>query len=43
MSDVQKYIGDELQRFTDEIFEFLRIPSVSANSDHDADIRRTAE
>lgn len=43
MSDVQEYIGDGLQRFTDEIFEFLRIPSVSAKSDHDADTRRTAE
>lgn len=43
MSDVQAYIGDGLQRFTDEIFEFLQIPSVSAKSDHDADTRRTAE
>ena len=43
MSDVQEYIGDELQRFTDEIFEFLRIPSISAKSDHNADTRRTAE
>ena len=43
MSDVQEYIGDGLQRFTDEIFEFLRIPSVSAKSDHNADTRRTAE
>jgi acetylornithine deacetylase/succinyl-diaminopimelate desuccinylase-like protein len=43
MSDVQEYIGNGLQRFTDEIFEFLRIPSVGANSDHNADTRRTAE
>ncbi len=43
MSDVQEYIGDGLQRFTDEIFEFIRIPSVSAKSDHDDDTRRAAE
>ena len=43
MSGVQEYIGEGLQRFTDEIFAFLRIPSVSAKSDHDADTRRTAE
>ena len=43
MSDVQEYIGDALQRSTDEILEFLRIPSISAKSDHDADTRRTAE
>jgi acetylornithine deacetylase/succinyl-diaminopimelate desuccinylase-like protein len=43
MNDVQEYIGDELQRFTEELFEFLRIPSVSAKADHDADTRRAAE
>jgi len=43
MSDVQEYIGDGLQRFTDEIFEFLRIPSISAKSDHDQDTHRAAE
>lgn len=43
MTDVQEYIGDGLQRFTEEIFEFLRIPSVSARSDHNADTRRAAE
>ena len=43
MSDVQEYIGEGLQRFTDEIFDFLRIPSVSAKSDHNDDTRRAAE
>ena len=43
MADVQGYIGKELSRFTDEILEFLRIPSVSAKSEHNADTRRTAE
>ena len=32
-----------MQRFTDEIFEFLRIPSISTESDSDADTRRAAE
>ena len=43
MSDVQGYIGRELGRFTDEILEFLRIPSVSAKSEHNPDTRRAAE
>ena len=30
-------------RIRDELFEFLRIPSVSAKSDHNADTRRCAE
>ncbi len=43
MNDVQGYIGKELGRFTDEILEFLRIPSVSAKSEHNPDTRRAAE
>jgi acetylornithine deacetylase/succinyl-diaminopimelate desuccinylase-like protein len=43
LSDVQEYIGDGLQRFLDEIFEFLRIPSISTKSDHSVDTRRAAE
>ena len=43
MSDVQGYIGKELARFTSEILEFLRIPSVSAKSEHNNDTRRAAE
>ena len=43
MSDVQGYIGRELGRFTDEILDFLRIPSVSAKSEHNPDTRRAAE
>jgi acetylornithine deacetylase/succinyl-diaminopimelate desuccinylase-like protein len=30
-------------RIQDELFEFLRIPSVSAKSDHNADTRRCAD
>ena len=37
------YLNENKQRFLDELFEFLRIPSVSANSNHNADTRRTAE
>ena len=43
MSDVQAYIGRELGRFTDEILEFLRFPSVSAKSEHNPDTRRASE
>jgi acetylornithine deacetylase/succinyl-diaminopimelate desuccinylase-like protein len=42
MSDVQGYIGKELARFTEEILEFIRIPSVSAKSEHNADTRRAS-
>ncbi len=43
MSDIQGFIDRELGRFTSEILEFLRIPSVSAKSEHNADTRRAAE
>lgn len=43
MSDVQDYIGSNLERAQQELFEFLRIPSVSAKSENDADTRRAAE
>ncbi|HSJ05723.1 MAG TPA: dipeptidase [Longimicrobiales bacterium] len=40
---VRTYIDSNLDRFRDELFEFLRIPSVSASSAHKADTRRAAE
>lgn len=40
---VAQYLDANRQRFLDELFEFLRIPSVSANSEHRADTRRAAE
>lgn len=43
MPDAHAYIDRELPRFRDELFEFLRIPSISARSEHDADIGRAAE
>lgn len=42
MDAVGKYIDDGIGRFKDELFEFLRIPSVSARSEHDGDTRDTA-
>ncbi len=42
MSDPRAYLEDALPRFRSELFEFLRIPSVSADSEHDADTRRAA-
>jgi acetylornithine deacetylase/succinyl-diaminopimelate desuccinylase-like protein len=40
---IQAYIDSNRDRFLDELFEFLRIPSVSASSAHNADTRRAAE
>ena len=44
---IPKDLGDFLQkndsRIHTELFEFLRIPSVSAKSDHNADTKRAAE
>ena len=42
MTDVTRYIDAEMGRSQEELFEFLRIPSVSARSEHAGDIRRTA-
>lgn len=42
-TDLNKFLADNDARIQDELFEFLRIPSVSAKSDHDADVRRAAE
>ncbi|MDX1495461.1 MAG: dipeptidase, partial [Longimicrobiales bacterium] len=43
MSDVLRFIDDNLGRFRRELYDFLRIPSVSAKSEHDADTRQAAE
>jgi acetylornithine deacetylase/succinyl-diaminopimelate desuccinylase-like protein len=42
MQQVQDYIGRELSRSTDELFDFLRIPSVSADSERDEETFRAA-
>jgi acetylornithine deacetylase/succinyl-diaminopimelate desuccinylase-like protein len=43
MPDAIAYARTHGDRFREELFDFLRIPSVSARSEHDADTRRAAE
>jgi acetylornithine deacetylase/succinyl-diaminopimelate desuccinylase-like protein len=43
MSEVQAYIDREMKRFHEELFAFLRIPSVSARSEHSGDIKDAAQ
>lgn len=40
---VRAYIDQNKQRFQDELFDFLRIPSVSARSEHKEDVQRAAQ
>ena len=42
MGDALKYATRERERFQNELFAFLRIPSVSAKSEHDGDTRHAA-
>ena len=42
MTDVNEYIDGEMSRYQEELFEFLRIPSVSARSEHAGDIQKAA-
>jgi len=42
-TDLAAYFDANATRIRDELFDFLRIPSVSARSEHDADTRRAAE
>jgi acetylornithine deacetylase/succinyl-diaminopimelate desuccinylase-like protein len=43
MQKTQEYIQKNKQRYLDELFEMLRIPSVSANPDHKPDIEKMAK
>ncbi|MGH7710586.1 MAG: dipeptidase [Gemmatimonadaceae bacterium] len=43
MPDLKQYLDEHSKRHKDELFDFLRIPSVSAQSDHKTDVRRCAE
>jgi acetylornithine deacetylase/succinyl-diaminopimelate desuccinylase-like protein len=43
MSDLDRYLAEHDSRIHDELFDLLRIPSVSARSEHVADVRRAAE
>lgn len=42
MSDALGFIEENLGRFRKELYDFLRIPSISAKSEHDDDTRHTA-
>jgi len=43
MANVERYIQEEMGRFQEELFEFLRIPSISARTEHTSDIQSAAE
>ena len=43
MTDLDQYLDKHDRRIHDELFDLLRIPSVSARSDHAADVHRTAD
>src|SRR5690554_6213460 len=40
---VNSYIADNKERFLEELFEFLRIPSISADSAYNADTKKAGE
>jgi acetylornithine deacetylase/succinyl-diaminopimelate desuccinylase-like protein len=42
-SDLEKFLGNNDKRIHDELFDFLRIPSVSAKAEHNGDTKRAAE
>jgi acetylornithine deacetylase/succinyl-diaminopimelate desuccinylase-like protein len=43
MQQTQAYIKANRQRFLDELFDLIRIPSISTHLEHDNDVRRAAE
>lgn len=43
MSEVKQYIADNSQRFMDELFELIRIPSISSQSEHKEDMYKAAQ
>lgn len=43
MTDIKTYISQHKDRFLDELFDLLRIPSVSADEAHKPDMLKTAE
>lgn len=43
MTDAISYIDEHLERFREELFDFLRIPSVSAREEHQHDMVAAAE
>ena len=43
MSSVKNYIQENAKNFEDQLFEFLRIPSVSTDSKHKEDVKKAAQ
>lgn len=43
MENLKDYIEANKKRYLDELFELLRIPSISAQAEHTQDVRKTAE
>ena len=43
MDKIKNYIDTNKDRFLDELFELIKIPSVSAQKEHDLDVRKAAE
>jgi len=43
MADWKAYLADNTSRYLDELFNFLRIPSISSLPEHAADVKRAAE
>lgn len=43
MEEIKKYIEENRERFLEELFELIRIPSISAKSEHKPDMYRCAE
>ncbi|MFA8449401.1 MAG: dipeptidase [Bacteroidales bacterium] len=43
MKDIKQYIEENKDRFLSELFELIRIPSISSQSEHKDDMQRCAE
>lgn len=43
MKDIKQYVEENKERFLSELFELIRIPSISSISDHKPDMQRCAE
>jgi len=43
MENIRQYIEENKQRFLDELFELIRIPSISSKAEHKDDMIKTAE
>ncbi len=43
MSTVQKFIDENIQTFENELFDLLKIPSISTDSKHKGDVKKAAE